>query len=249
MPGLSIDHLNVQVEGKHVLRDFSLSVPPGELHALMGPNGSGKSSLAQTLLGHPRYRVISGRVTFDGRDVLSMKPEERAAAGLFLSFQSPIEIPGLQIGPYLRTILARGRPEPVSITEAMTTITPALAAVGLPETILERGLNEGFSGGERKRLEILQLLILEPRLAILDETDSGLDIDALKTIAAAVTARRTPDRAFLVITHYRRLLDLLNPDRIHVMVDGRLDRSGGLEVVDTLEREGYGAGTTSQPTA
>jgi len=236
---LVIDRLNVQVEGKHVLKDLSLTIPSGEVHALMGPNGSGKSSLAQTLLGHPRYRVVSGNVTFGPHDILAMKPEERAAAGLFLSFQSPVEIPGLQIGPYLRTILARGRPEPISIDEALQKITPALHTVGLPDAILERGLNEGFSGGERKRLEILQLLILEPRLAILDETDSGLDVDALKTIAASINAMRRPDRGFLVITHYRRLLDLLRPDRVHVLVDGRIAQSGGFELVDAVEKSGY----------
>lgn len=234
-----ISGLHVRVGDKEILRGVDVTIKPGEVHALMGPNGSGKSTLAATLMGHPGYTVTSGSVTQNGEDVLMMKPDERSKAGLFLSFQYPQEIAGLSYGNFLRTVMNAHRPEPLGVTEAYEFLTAKLRLLGLSPDVLSRGVNEGFSGGEKKRAEMLQLAVLEPSVCILDETDSGLDIDALKAVAAGINALRSPQRGWLIITHYRRLLDLVKPDRVSVLVGGRIQKTGGPELVEELEKHGY----------
>ncbi|MCS6930826.1 MAG: Fe-S cluster assembly ATPase SufC [Acetobacteraceae bacterium] len=242
---LRIEGLTAEVEGKRILNGVDLVVPEGEVHAIMGPNGSGKSTLAYVLAGREGYEVTGGSATLNGADLLAMEPEERAVAGLFLAFQAPVELPGVGNATFLRTAInavrrARGEPE----WDAMTFLKEARArmkALGLKEEMLKRNVNEGFSGGERKRNEMLQMALLSPRFAILDETDSGLDIDALKLVADAVNALRGPGFGALVITHYRRLLDHIRPDRVHVLAGGRIVRSGGPELAAELEAQGYGA--------
>ena len=240
---LKIENLTAEVEGKPILRGVSLEVPPGEIHAIMGPNGSGKSTLSYVLSGREGYEVTGGSVTFDGRDLLAMAPEERAAAGLFLAFQYPVELPGVGNALFLRTALnalrrSRGEPE-LDAMQFLKLARERMKALHMPEDMLKRGVNVGFSGGEKKRNEILQMALLQPKFAILDETDSGLDIDALRIVADGVNAQRGPGFSALVITHYQRLLNYIVPDRVHVMVQGRIVRSGGPELAQELERVGY----------
>ena len=240
---LEIKDLQVEVEGKRIIDGLSLSVGPGEVHAIMGPNGSGKSTLAFVLAGREGYEVTSGSVTLDGEDVLAMEPEERAAAGLFLAMQYPVEIPGVANMYFLRQAMnavrkARGEPE-ISAADFMRALREKARVVGVREDLLKRDLNAGFSGGEKKRNEILQLAMLRPEIAVLDETDSGLDIDALRIVADGVNALRSPDRGFLIITHYTRILRYVRPDFVHIMLDGRIVREGGPELADQLEAEGY----------
>jgi len=240
---LTITDLRVSAGDREILKGVSLAIGAGEVHAIMGPNGSGKSTLAQVLAGHPGYEVTGGAVTYLGEDLLAMEPEERAQKGLFLAFQYPVEIPGVSNAYFLRTAYneirkARGLPE-VDPMEFLDIMTEKLRYVDMDESMLNRSVNTGFSGGEKKRNEILQLAVLEPRLAILDETDSGLDIDALRTVADGVNRLRRPDNAFLVVTHYQRLLNYIVPDYVHVLVDGRIAKSGGKELALELEARGY----------
>jgi Fe-S cluster assembly ATP-binding protein len=240
---LEIENLHASVAGTEILKGLSLDLQPGQVHAIMGPNGAGKSTLGHILAGREGYEVTAGSVRYDGRDLLALAPEERAAAGLFLAFQYPVEIPGVNNTYFLRSALnaqrrARGEPELDSM-QFLKLVREKLAVLHLKDELLHRGLNEGFSGGEKKRNEIFQMAVLEPRLAILDETDSGLDIDALRQVAEGVNALRAPDRAFLVITHYQRLLDYIRPDAVHVLADGRIVESGGPELALELEQHGY----------
>ncbi len=240
---LQIEDLRVTVEGKEILNGLSLSVGRGEVHAIMGPNGSGKSTLANVLAGRPGYEILSGRVSYEGRDLLALAPEERARAGLFLGFQYPVEIPGVNNVYLLKAALnasrkARGLPE-LDAFEFLTLVREKMRLMHMEDSFLSRAVNEGFSGGEKKRNEILQMLVLEPRLAILDETDSGLDIDALKVVAAGVNSQRSPERSCVVVTHYQRLLEYVVPDRVHVLVRGRIARSGDKSLALELERRGY----------
>ncbi len=240
---LKIDNLHARIAGKDILKGLSLEVKAGEVHAVMGPNGAGKSTLGNILAGREGYEVTAGSVAFDGRDLLTLAPEERAAAGVFLAFQYPVEIPGVNNTYFLRAALnaqhkARGEPELDSM-QFLKRVREKLAVLHLKDELLHRGVNEGFSGGEKKRNEIFQLALLEPKLAILDETDSGLDIDALKSVADGVNALRAPDRAFIVITHYQRLLDYIRPDVVHVLADGRIVQTDGPELALELEAHGY----------
>ena len=240
---LVIENLHAKVEGREILHGINLRVNAGEVHAIMGPNGSGKSTLAQVLTGRDGYQVTAGEVRYEGQDLLSLAPEERAVAGIFLSFQYPVEIPGVGNLYFLRTALNAIRKERgLEELDAMDFLALAKERMQLVEmdpSFIGRSVNEGFSGGEKKRNEIFQMAILEPKLAILDETDSGLDIDAVRTVAAGVNALRAADRAMIVITHYQRLLDYIVPDRVHVMVNGRLVASGGKELALELEQSGY----------
>ena len=240
---LKIENLHASVAGREILKGLSLDVKPGEVHAIMGPNGAGKSTLGHILAGREGYEVTEGSVEFEGKPLLELEPEERAAAGLFLAFQYPVEIPGVNNTYFLRSALnaqrkARGEAELDSM-QFLKRVREKLAVLHLKDELLHRGVNEGFSGGEKKRNEIFQLAVLEPRLAILDETDSGLDIDALKVVADGVNALRSPDRSFVVITHYQRLLEHIRPDRVHVLADGRIVQSGGPELALELEKHGY----------
>jgi Fe-S cluster assembly ATP-binding protein len=240
---LKIENLHVRVAGKDILKGLSLEVKPGEVHAIMGPNGAGKSTLGNVIAGREGYEVVEGSVQLEGIDLLALEPEERAAAGVFLAFQYPVEIPGVNNTYFLRTALnaqrkARGEPELDSM-QFLKRVREKLAVLSLKDELLHRAVNAGFSGGEKKRNEIFQLALLEPKLAILDETDSGLDIDALKAVADGVNLMRSPERAFLVITHYQRLLDYITPDAVHVLADGRIVESGGPELALELEAHGY----------
>jgi Fe-S cluster assembly ATP-binding protein len=241
---LKIENLHATVAGKPILNGLSLTVPAGEVHAIMGPNGAGKSTLAYVLGGRPGYEVTAGSVEFDGVDLLSLEPHQRAAAGLFLGFQYPVEIPGVSSLQFVREALnaqrrARGEKE-LSGAEFIRLAKAEAAALGMDPEMLKRPVNLGFSGGEKKRSEMVQMGIMTPRLAILDETDSGLDIDALKAVGAGINRiMRAPDKAVLLITHYQRLLDYVRPDRVHVLNNGRITRSGGPELAHELEREGY----------
>jgi Fe-S cluster assembly ATP-binding protein len=243
IPLLEVENLQVAVGGQLVLRGLSLTVRAGEVHAIMGPNGSGKSTLAHVLAGRPGYELRGGSVKFEGRDLLALPPEARARAGLFLGFQYPVEIPGVNNAYLLKAALnARRREQKLPEIDAfdfLALVKAGMKAMQIDESFLARGVNEGFSGGEKKRNEILQMLVLEPRLAILDETDSGLDIDALKVVAEGVNSLRTADRATVLITHYQRLLDYIVPDQVHVLVRGRLLRSGDKSLALELERRGY----------
>ena len=243
MTMLSITDLHVAIGDKAILHGLSLDVPAGEVHAVMGPNGAGKSTLGYTLAGRAGYEVTQGSATLDGADLLELDPSARAAKGVFLSFQYPMEIPGVPALTFLRTAVnaqrkARGEAE-VSAPDFLKRVRAAATALRMDFDMLKRGLNVGFSGGEKKRMEILQMALLEPRLLVLDETDSGLDIDALRIVAEGVNAMRDPGRAMLVITHYQRLLDYIRPDRVHVLAGGRIVASGGPELALTLEKEGY----------
>ncbi|WP_176597136.1 MULTISPECIES: Fe-S cluster assembly ATPase SufC [Sphingobium] len=241
---LTIDNLTNEIDGKAILKGLSLSIKAGEIHAIMGPNGAGKSTLAYTLGGRPNYDVTGGTATFEGADLFEMEPHERAAAGLFLGFQYPVEIPGVSNLQFLRESLnsqrkARGE-EPLSGGEFIKLAKEKAGLLGLDMEMLKRPVNVGFSGGEKKRAEMVQMGILDPKLAILDETDSGLDIDALKIVGAGINAiMRKPDKAVLLITHYQRLLDYVKPDFVHVLAAGRIVKSGGPELALELEREGY----------
>jgi Fe-S cluster assembly ATP-binding protein len=240
---LEIRELRANAGEKEILKGISLTVGAGEVHAIMGPNGSGKSTLAQVLAGHPGYEVTGGSVTYDGKDLLDLDPEERAQAGVFLAFQYPVEIPGVTNAYFLRSAYnemqkVRGLPEADPL-EFLDVMTEKLKIVDLDESMLQRSVNAGFSGGEKKRNEILQLAVLEPRLAILDETDSGLDIDALRTVSDGVNALRNANRSFVVVTHYQRLLNYIVPDHVHVLVNGRIAKSGGKELAHELEARGY----------
>ncbi len=240
---LSIRNLHAEIDGKPILRGLSLEVGAGEVHAIMGPNGSGKSTLAQLLAGRDVYKVTEGEVLYEGRDLLAMSADERAREGVFLSFQYPVELPGIANSYFLKAAInAKRRHHGQSELDAMDFLVAARAKmklVGLSEELLHRSVNEGFSGGEKKRNEIFQMALLEPRLAILDETDSGLDVDALRTVAAGVNSLRSPERAMLLITHYQRLLDYIVPDRTHVLAGGRIVRSGGPELALEVEKSGY----------
>ena len=242
---LKIDNLHVKLEDedKEILKGLSLEVPAGQVHAIMGPNGSGKSTLSYVLTGRDGYEVTEGSATLDGTDILEMEPEERAAQGLFLAFQYPVEIPGVGNMTFLRTAVnaqrkARGEDE-LSAGEFLKIIRAKAAELQIDAEMLKRPVNVGFSGGEKKRNEILQMAMLEPRMCIMDETDSGLDVDAMRLVADGVNALRSPDRAFLVITHYQRLLDHIRPDVVHIMADGRIVRTGGPELALQVENEGY----------
>lgn len=240
-PVLKIEDLHVSVDGKEIVRGLDLTVKGGEIHAIMGPNGTGKSTLAAALMGHPRYEVTGGRVTLDGEDILAMSVDERARAGLFLAMQYPAEVPGVSNANFLRTALnARlGEGNEIPVIKFHRMLQEKMKQLGIDPSFAERYLNEGFSGGEKKRNEILQLAMLNPRIAILDEIDSGLDIDALRIVADAVNAVRSPERGFLIITHYQRLLEYIVPDHVHVMMQGRIVKSGDRELARELERKGY----------
>jgi Fe-S cluster assembly ATP-binding protein len=241
---LQIKDLHARVEDKPILKGISLTVPTGEVHAIMGPNGSGKSTLAQVLAGKGEYEVTGGQVLFDGKDLLDLDPEERAREGLFLAFQYPVEIPGVSNSYFLKAALNalrkhRGESE-LDAIEFMKLVKEKLAMLDMDASFLSRSVNQGFSGGEKKRNEIFQMAVLQPRLAVLDETDSGLDIDALRIVAGGVNALRGPDRAIVVVTHYQRLLNYIVPDVVHVLSDGRIVKSGGKELALELEEKGYG---------
>jgi Fe-S cluster assembly ATP-binding protein len=240
---LDIKNLHVAVGATEILKGLNLSLKPGEVHAIMGPNGSGKSTLSYTLAGRASYDVTEGSIQYRGHDLVAMPTEERASKGIFLALQYPVEIPGVTTMTFLKTALnaqrrARGESE-LDAVHVLRLVREKAAALKVPEEMLRRALNVGFSGGEKKRLEILQMALFEPSLAILDETDSGLDIDALKIVAEGVNALRSPDRAMLVITHYQRLLDYIVPDRVHVLAKGKIIREGGKELAHELEAKGY----------
>ncbi|MDX2286689.1 MAG: Fe-S cluster assembly ATPase SufC [Bacteroidia bacterium] len=240
---LHIQNLHASVEGKHILKGLNLEVGPGEVHAIMGPNGSGKSTLASVLAGKEDYEIHEGSVSFQGKDLLGLGPEERAGEGLFLAFQYPVEIPGVSMTNFLRTSVNavrqyRGQ-EPLNGAEFLKLMNEKKKLIELDANLTKRSVNEGFSGGEKKRNEIFQMAMLEPALCILDETDSGLDIDALRIVSEAVNKLRSPDRSFLVITHYQRLLTYIVPDVVHVLVEGRIVKSGGKELALELEEKGY----------
>ena len=240
---LEIKNLHASVAGKEILKGITLALEPGEVHAIMGPNGTGKSTLSNVIAGREGYEVTKGQVLLDGKDVLAMAADERARAGIFLAFQYPVEIPGVTTSAFLKTALnakrrAEGKPE-IDAMEFLKLVKAKTAQLGMPYDMIKRPLNVGFSGGEKKRAEVLQMTMLEPLVAILDETDSGLDIDALRVVSEGVNSLRSPDRAFLVITHYQRLLDYIVPDHVHVMAHGRIVESGGKELALTLEAEGY----------
>ena len=239
IPLLAIDNLHIAVEGKEILKGLNLTVRAGEVHALMGPNGSGKSTLSFCLMGHPKYAVTAGSIRYQGEDILDLAPDARAKQGIFLAFQYPTAIPGVTITNFLRAALRGVRGADVPVKEFRQTVKTQLKALGIPDAFMNRYVNDGFSGGEKKRLEILQMAVLNPSLAVLDETDSGLDIDALKTVAGGINALRGASRGILLITHYQRLLNYITPDAVHVMVDGRIARSGGPELALELESKGY----------
>lgn len=240
---LEIKNLHAAVEGKEILRGVSLTVNPGEVHAIMGPNGSGKSTLAQVIAGKDTYEVTKGKVFFGGKDLLDMAPEERACEGIFMAFQYPVEIPGVRTSYFLKSALNsirkyRGEEE-IDAMDFLGLVREKMDRLKIDESLLNRSINEGFSGGEKKRNEILQMAVLDPKLAVLDETDSGLDIDALKIVADGVNALRGPERAMVVVTHYQRLLNYIIPDFVHVLVDGRIVKSGDRELALQLEKQGY----------
>jgi Fe-S cluster assembly ATP-binding protein len=241
---LEIKNLHAKTEEKDILKGIDLKIGKGEVHAIMGPNGSGKSTLAQVIAGHEAYEVTEGDILLEGESILELEPEERAVAGLFLAFQYPVEIPGVSNAYFLRAALnavrkARGEEE-VDAADFLGLVRAKMADLKMPDSMLQRSVNEGFSGGEKKRNEILQMAVLEPKVAVLDETDSGLDIDALKIVADGVNALRSPDRAVVVVTHYQRLLDYIVPDFVHVLANGRIVKSGGKELALELEAKGYG---------
>lgn len=242
---LEIRNLHARTEEREILKGVNLTLRKGELHALMGPNGAGKSTLAYVLMGHPAYEVTEGEVLLNGQNILELDPEERAQLGLFLAFQYPVAVPGVTIANFLRAALNAKRKaqglEEISVLEFRKLLLEKMRLLKMDPAFAGRYVNDGFSGGEKKRAEILQMAVLDPEFAILDETDSGLDIDALRTVAQGINALRGPERGFLVITHYKRILDYVRPDYVHVMVDGRIVRSGGPELADELEAKGYEA--------
>jgi Fe-S cluster assembly ATP-binding protein len=238
-PLLQIEQLHAAAGETDILHGVDLIVDQGEVHAIMGPNGSGKSTLANVLLGHPQYRVTSGRILYKGEDITGLKPDERGRLGIFLAFQHPEAIPGVSVVQFLRQALSNRTGVDLTVLELRLKVMEAMRSLGIGTDFADRYLNEGFSGGERKRNEVLQMAVLQPELAIMDETDSGLDIDALRTVAEGVKKLTGPDRGFLIITHYQRLLDYITPDRVHILLDGRLVESGGAELAARLEAEGY----------
>ncbi len=244
MPMLEVRNLQVKAEDKQILRGINLTVNKGEVHAIMGPNGSGKSTLARALAGHPGYEVTAGEVLYEGQDLLAMSPDERAREGVFMAFQYPVEIPGVNNAYFLKAALNARRKqqglEEMDAIDFMAFMKEKASGLQVDQAMLQRSVNEGFSGGEKKRNEIFHMAVLEPRLAILDETDSGLDIDALKIVSSGVNSMRAPDRSFIVVTHYQRLLNYIVPDFVHVLSDGRLVKSGGRELALELEEKGYG---------
>jgi Fe-S cluster assembly ATP-binding protein len=236
---LKIEDLHVEIDGQEIVKGLDLEVGKGEIHAIMGPNGSGKSTLANVLMGHPRYEVTEGSITFQGEDVFELEPDERAKLGMFLAFQYPSEVPGVSVANFLRTAVNSVREEELNPMEMYRLLQEKMSIMQMDPRFAERYLNEGFSGGEKKRNEILQMLMLDPRLAIMDETDSGLDIDALQVVAKGVNEMKGPEFSAVIITHYQRILRYIEPDRVHVMLDGRLVTSGGKELADDLEEKGY----------
>lgn len=240
---LKIEGLHASVDGKEILKGIDLEIPKGEVHAVMGPNGAGKSTLSSVLAGKPNYTVTAGRITFGGKNLLAMAPEERAWAGVFLSFQYPVEIPGVSITNFMKTAVNAAREakglEPMKAGEFLKLMKEKMAFVGMRPEFAKRETNVGFSGGEKKRNEIFQMAMLEPRFAILDETDSGLDVDALKIVASGVNALRSPEKSAIVITHYQRLLDYIVPDVVHILKDGRIVKTAGRELVAQIEENGY----------
>ena len=245
MATLEVAGLHVQVEGKEILKGIDLTIQSGEVHAVMGPNGSGKSTLALTVMGHPRYKVTSGSVTYDGIDLLALPVDQRARAGMFLAFQYPIAIPGVSVASFLRTAINARRVLPdngkndMPIPQFRKLLKEKTELLKVDDTFITRSVNEGFSGGEKKRLEMLQMHMFQPRFALLDETDSGLDIDALQTVAHGIEALRSPEVGILLITHYERILRYVHPDRVHVLIDGRIVHTGGRELAAELESKGY----------
>ena len=244
MAKLEIENLHVRAGDREILKGLDLTVESGQVHAMMGPNGSGKSTLANAIMGHPNLELTEGRVLLDGQDITETEPDERARMGLFMAFQYPVGVPGVTVTKYLRTVMNAHRAEagedPVSLKDFRKTVEDAMDVAQVPREFASRYLNEGFSGGEKKRMEILQLALISPRIAILDETDSGLDIDALRTVANGVNSLKGPDMGVLIITHYQRILHLVEPDFVHVLYDGRIVKEGGPELVELLEQRGYG---------
>ena len=240
-PLLVIDDLHASVEGTEILKGVSLTVDRGEIHALMGPNGSGKSTLANVLLGHPDYEVTAGRILYKGEDVTEWSPDQRGRAGMFLAFQYPEEIPGVSVVNFLRAALSNRTGTDYTVLELRLRVMEVMKELGMDVSFADRYLNEGFSGGERKRNEVLQMAVLEPELAVMDETDSGLDIDALRTVSEGVKKVAAPERGFLIITHYQRMLDYITPDVVHVFVGGRVAATGGADLAARIEEEGYEA--------
>jgi Fe-S cluster assembly ATP-binding protein len=236
---LKIENLHAQIDGNEILKGLSLEVGKGEIHAIMGPNGSGKSTLSNVLMGHPRYEVTEGSVTFEGQDVLELEPDERARLGMFLAFQYPSEVPGVSVANFMRTAVNSVREKELPPMEMYKLLQEKMRIMQMDPRFAERYLNEGFSGGEKKRNEILQMLMLDPRLAIMDETDSGLDIDALQVVARGVNEIRGPEFSAVIITHYQRILRYIEPDHVHVMLDGLIVTSGGKELAEELEDKGY----------
>ncbi|HVL98882.1 MAG TPA: Fe-S cluster assembly ATPase SufC [Egibacteraceae bacterium] len=236
---LYIQGLTVQVEGTEILHGLDLQVAKGETHALMGPNGSGKSTLAYAIMGHPAYEITGGRILVRGEDIAELPPNERARLGLFLAMQYPTEIPGVSLTNFLRTAVNAVSDEDIPVRKFMQVLREEMAKLDMDEKFLQRNVNEGFSGGEKKRFEILQMAVLRPQIAVLDETDSGLDVDALRVVAEGVNRLRGPDLGVLLITHYTRILRYITPDRVHVMFEGRIVQSGGPELADELEAKGY----------
>jgi Fe-S cluster assembly ATP-binding protein len=239
MKGLEITDLRASLNGKEILKGVSLRVAPGELHAVMGPNGSGKSTLSYVVMGKPGYEVTGGDIRLDGESILGMRTDERARAGLFLGFQYPVEVPGVKVSSFLKTAADKKSGKPVDVIEFQERIESAISSVGLGKEFASRPLNEGFSGGEKKRVEVVQMKMLKPRIAIMDETDSGLDIDSLKSVASAIRSMVSPDTGVLVITHYERILRYLSPDFVHVFIDGKIVQSGGKDLAGELEAKGY----------
>jgi Fe-S cluster assembly ATP-binding protein len=244
MGQLEIRNLHVTAGDREILKGLDLAVESGKIHAMMGPNGSGKSTLANAIMGHPNLEVTEGQIVFDGEDITEADPDERARMGLFMAFQYPVSVPGVTVTKYLRTVMNAHREErgedPVSLKDFRRTVEDAMKLVEVPREFASRYLNEGFSGGEKKRMEILQLALQQPRMAVLDETDSGLDIDALRVVANGVNTLKGPDLGVLIITHYQRILHYVEPDSVHVMYDGRIVKQGGPELVGLLEERGYG---------
>ncbi|WP_047866148.1 Fe-S cluster assembly ATPase SufC [Rubrobacter aplysinae] len=236
---LKIENLRAEIEGQEIIKGLDLEINKGEIHAIMGPNGSGKSTLSNVLMGHPRYEVTGGSITFEGEDVFELEPDERAKLGMFLAFQYPSEVPGVSVANFLRTAVNSVREEQLSPMDMYRLLQEKMGIMQMDPKFAERYLNEGFSGGEKKRNEILQMLMLDPSLAIMDETDSGLDIDALQVVAKGVNELRGPDFSAMIITHYQRILRYIEPDYVHVMLDGRLVTSGGKELANQLEENGY----------
>jgi len=239
MAQLEIADLTVEVDGKQILAGVTLDVDKGRTLALMGPNGSGKSTLAYAIAGHPAYVITGGSIVYEGQDIADWTPDERARSGLFLAMQYPVEVPGVSVTNFLRTALNARRGEDVNVRAFMQELKTQMAELDVDEEFLKRSVNEGFSGGEKKRFEILQMALLTPKIAVLDETDSGLDVDALKTVSEGVNRLRGPDLGVLIITHYTRILRYITPDEVHVMFDGRIVESGGPELADALEEKGY----------